>query len=429
MKQKISIFASAFVHSSMKCYTLLFILLFTLCAKAQRVYVCSPQIQTLQWVYKGVVTHTPVWPMEGGQPLTFSFDIMGHENLNLRYEIEHCTFTWHQSTLHTSEYLEGIGNSLYIPTGTQSLNTDVLYTHYTLTLPSEDVSFRLSGNYKLHIYLEDSLLCTSHFSVVEPRVNIAAIVTADTDKGHYDRYQQVEVTVNHAELSHLRIPRDDLRLVVVPNGWWPKAVYAPEPSMVQAQGLLWTHHPQLIFEAGNEYRKFEILHTYNPYQGIAHIAWHAPHAHAYLYEDTPRRHYLFDRDFNGRFVVRNEDNRNNDTESQYMVVHFSLKAEPEPKGHYYVVGDFNQYQLNANSRMTYDTATATYTTSLLLKQGYYNYAYAYLPQGGTPIMATLSPIEGSFHQTENEYTIYLYQHRHDRGYDALVGYTLLQTTP
>jgi hypothetical protein len=56
---------------------------------------------------------------------------------------------------------------------------------------------------------------------------------------------------------------------------------------------------------------------------------------------------------------------------------------------------------------------------MLLKQGYYNYVYAFLENRSQ--VGDLTFLEGSFWQTENEYTIYVYHRQQGDSWDQLVG--------
>ena len=38
----------------------------------------------------------------------------------------------------------------------KSFNTTVLYTHYSLRIPNENISLKLSGNYKLTVYNDEA---------------------------------------------------------------------------------------------------------------------------------------------------------------------------------------------------------------------------------------------------------------------------------
>ena len=68
-----------------------------------------------------------------------------------------------------------------------------------------------------------------------------------------------------------------------------------------------------------------------------------------------------------------------------------------------------------------------YEGTMLLKEGYYNYQYMYIPSGSTE--GSLSQIEGSFYQTENEYTVLVYYTQKGSRYDRLVGYRNLKFEP
>ena len=51
--------------------------------------------------------------------------------------------------------------------------------------------------------------------------------------------------------------------------------------------------------------------------------------------------------------------------------------------------------------------------------GLYNYCYAWVPADGGKV--ELSPAEGDFYNTENEYAIYLYYRGFGDRYDRLIG--------
>jgi hypothetical protein len=70
--------------------------------------------------------------------------------------------------------------------------------------------------------------------------------------------------------------------------------------------------------------------------------------------------------------------------------------------------------------MEYDLLNHSYTSTLLLKQGSYNYQYLYVPKGET--RGYTLDAEGDFHQTENVYNIYVYHKPFGERYYKLVGF-------
>ncbi|MBQ5524866.1 MAG: DUF5103 domain-containing protein, partial [Paludibacteraceae bacterium] len=107
--------------------------------------------------------------------------------------------------------------------------------------------------------------------------------------------------------------------------------------------------------------------------------------------------------------------------ADYVFVHFTLPAEtPFLDGKVYILGELTEYRLDKSSQMDYNYETRAYEKALLLKQGGYNFLYAYVPDHYTT--ADLSPFEGNFWQTSNEYAVLLYHRPFGSLYDRLVGY-------
>jgi hypothetical protein len=68
-----------------------------------------------------------------------------------------------------------------------------------------------------------------------------------------------------------------------------------------------------------------------------------------------------------------------------------------------------------------------YHTQILLKQGFYNYAYVLVsPQDGK---VNETYFEGSFFNTENHYEIIVYYRPVGSRTDLIVGYTLVRHNP
>ena len=161
---------------------------------------------------------------------------------------------------------------------------------------------------------------------------------------------------------------------------------------------------ELIFDCGNEYRKFEILDPSHPTLGIEHTFWDGTNYHAQPYISEPRMNYIYDEDANGAFYIRNSDNLDNDIASDYVWVNYRLKAPQFLKGRILINGQWTTEKPSIYL-MDYDEAQGLYTASILQKLGYYSYQYLWLKEDGTthPL-----PSEGNFYETENRYQILVY---------------------
>jgi hypothetical protein len=69
--------------------------------------------------------------------------------------------------------------------------------------------------------------------------------------------------------------------------------------------------------------------------------------------------------------------------------------------------------------MTYNQEKGMYQLDLLVKQGYYNYQYVFVPKGTSDTDEKY--FEGSFYETENDYMILVYHRPYGARYDRLVG--------
>ena len=91
----------------------------------------------------------------------------------------------------------------------------------------------------------------------------------------------------------------------------------------------------------------------------------------------------------------------------------------------YVGGELFDNQLNIRNRMLYDNEAKCYYLVSLVKQGGYDYQYWFVPKGSQT--GSTLPTEGSYWQTENEYTIYVYYRPFGSRGDQLVGIQTLHS--
>ena len=389
---------------------------------AQRNRILNPDIASLQVVAGNNWLSMPVIGLGEGVPVNIAFDDLTHEYRRYAYKVEHCNADWSTSgDLFVSDYIDGFNADNVIEHVEQSINTNVLYTHYRFQIPNERCKLKMSGNYRVTIYDandDDKAVAECCFMVVEPRMGIKLSVDANTDKGINSRWQQVAMEVKYGSGLSVTDVQRQIYTVVMQNGRWDNAVVNAKPQFVMGDGLRWSHNAQLVFEAGNEYRKFEMLDVRHANMGVEKIDWDGEAYHAYLWPDEPRGSYVFDEDANGAFYIRNGDNRENSSTSEYVHVHFTLRS-PRLEGDVFVNGVWTNDQLAAPYKMQFDEGAQCYRLSLLLKQGYYSYQYVWQQSNGQ--IATV-PSEGSFYQTENRYQALVYYRKLGERADRLVGF-------
>lgn len=363
--------------------------------------ILSPRFKSLTSIVNGDWMNRPVIQLNSDDVMTIGFDELSHNYHRLCYRLEHCEYDWTTSeSLFESDWLDGF-NNIPIDNYLNSINTIVTYTHYQFSIPNNSCRLKMSGNYRLTIVDEDEgdeEVLQVEFYVVEPLMDLGLKVSSNTDIDHNVSHQQVDMTLRYNTLRITNID-EELRTVVMQNWREDTARRDLRPTSVSMQGLEWTHQRPLIFDAGNEYHKFEVLDVTHPTMGIDRIDWDGHQYNVYPFMATVRRNYLTDVDADGAFIIRNSDNREPHYTCEYAWVCFTLKAPYQ--GELYVGGHWATDKDRETYKMRYDGEKGIYYTRLLLKQGYYSYNYT-TPTGGTP------DSEGSFYQTENRYQALVY---------------------
>ena len=387
-------------------------------AQSSRTFTSS--VRTAQMLLNGEWGALPVMKLGGDDVLHFSFDEMSHVYHRYIYRIVHCNADWSRSDLLEIDYLDGF-NDVVIDDWENSINTSQLYTHYEFSLPNDDVSLKLSGNYRVEVFDddgdEDVPVVAFDFSVAEQRVSFEASVSGDTDRSFNEGEQQVSFAVRYP--SFVASPASELKAVVYQNGRRDNAVYGLVPTYVTGDKVEYVHERKLIFDAGNEYRRFEIADPHSPGEGVEEVLYIDSLYNAILHMDKPRVSHSNYRDENGRYFVNTFEGFGTTLEADYMNVHFALNVPRRAGGDFYLLGDFCGNGFTADNRLSYDEEDGYYFTSVPLKMGVYNYCYVWVSSVDGKVENV--PAEGDFYNTENEYLIYMYYRGFGDRYDRLLG--------
>ena len=387
-------------------------------AQSSRTFI--PSVRTAQILLNGEWGTLPVMKLDGDDVLHFSFDEMSHVYHRYTYRIVHCNADWSRSDLLEIDYLDGF-NDVVIDDWENSINTSQLYTHYEFSLPNDDVALKLSGNYRVEVFDDgdddDVPVVSFDFSVVEQKVSFEASVSGNTDRTFNEGEQQLSFAVRYP--SFVASPASELKAVVYQNGRRDNAVYGLVPTYVTGDKVEYVHEGKLIFDAGNEYRRFEISDPHSPGEGVEEVLYIDSLYNVVLYMDKPRVSHSNYRDENGRYFVNTFEGFGTPLEADYVNVHFALNLPRRAGGDFYLLGDFCGNGFNASNRLSYDAEDGYYFTSVPLKMGVYNYSYVWVSSVDGRIENV--PAEGNFYNTENEYLIYMYYRGFGDRYDRLLG--------
>lgn len=380
---------------------------------------------------KSVKIHRPEWNLSypvinlnSDDKMILQFDLLGNDIETYYYTFIHCDMEWKQSDIYPSDYLQGFSEN-QITDYSISFNTTTNFIHYSLTFPNEDNSFKASGNYIVKVFPigdPDNPVLTSRFMISENIVRIDAKSMRPQLAAGYSTAQQVEFTVDYPA-TLISDPYRSVYASVLQNGRWDNAREQLKPNFIGNNNLVFNDiSGKLLFNAGHEFRYFDIKSIRYQSEYIRAIAHEIGSYHVYLMPSESRSgdQYFYHKDFNGKYYTAIQEGRDHELESDYVYVYFTLRSDfPVPNADVYIYGALSGWGLNNNNRMTYNNETHNYECTMLLKQGWYNYIYVVADSSGELVKE--QDFESNHFDTENDYLILLYLSEPMGRFDRLIG--------
>ena len=364
----------------------------------------------------------PVINLNSGEKLELHFDDLSGEQRIFSYTLIHCDAQWEPSHLEPQEYLDGFGSGV-IEKVTASFNTTCDYFHHSLVFPSEEASPRISGNYSIVVYPShdpENVVLIRQFYVAEPLVTLEAEIRQPTGDKYYTG-QEIECRILYPGYS-IADPSGDIRVLIRQNGNPQTERSIHKPWFVGPEKLEYGGNGSIVFDGGNEFRYFDSKSMKYAAEHISHIDFQNPWYHVFLKPDEPRTYdpYFTQPELNGNYYVETENSQDRHTEADYVYVHFQMPAQlPYTDADIFIFGALSDWSTGDAFRMSYNASLRCYEKALLLKQGFYNYLYAYLQTGS--LVPDMGYLEGNHYETENEYTFLVYHSDPAWDYDRLIA--------
>jgi len=371
--------------------------------------------------FKGNSAQSQLPVLRLGEPITLEFDVLNAEEDDYYYKIKHFNADWTPSVLAQMEYLSGYDNQR-IRNYQNSFNTYEMYSHYKLSIPNNQTrGLKVSGNYMIFIYdSDDNLVFSRKFMIHENSVDVNLKIKRSRDVKFIQQKQRVDIEVSSSRIQFLN-PIMQVKALIIQNNNLKTAISGIPPQYTIGNKLIYRYDNETSFWGGNEYFYFENKDVRAANIGIRYIELKDLY-HNILYTNIPRVNsvYTYNPDINGNFAVLNIDAENSDIEADYVWVHFSLGDATHLKDkNIHVYGNFNNYNVNNETLMTYDEDKGMFINKMLLKQGFYNYKYVVSDKDN---IVDEGIVSGNFYQTENNYKVLIYYREVGDRYDRIVGF-------
>jgi hypothetical protein len=423
-----------------------------------RIY--DSNIKTVKFHLKGLPLSQPIVDLNSSGRLQLSFDDLSDIEVDYYYTIIHCDADWKPSDIDPVEYLTGfdegeIYNYYY------SGSTEIPYTHYRISLPNNEIKWKYSGNYLLHVYYYESgdivSAITQRFMVSENLLGVSSKFNYPTKTEHMKTHHELRITLD-ARQENLRSPDDQLRMYVYQNGRWDVAVKDQRYDHYLGNKYYYDFPGKYAFAAHKEFRHLNNRYINSPAGDIMAFERDDQGFYAVRYPEASRYYdsYVTYYDINGQFVIQNKEEPIRQREiisyseqsvgdtiinvqsianeryildslclnCEYVRVLFSLKTGESLKKDIYIFGGLTGWQLDSTFKMDYDPYSKAYFAEVLLKQGYYDYMYAIDGEDGVDTQS----LEGNWHETENDYLVLVYDRHPFNRYDRLVAARMVNSS-
>lgn len=411
-------------------------------------HIYVPHVRSVKFHVQGLFASYPILELNSSGKLTLTFDDLEGGGKYYMYRILHCNSNWEPSELEYYEYIDGYEEE-EIRDYAYSVNTLTDYTNYWLTLPNENTNWTKSGNYLLIIYEDNAnqtVVITRRFMVVESRVAVIADVVRTADVSKQNTHQEIDFEVDVENLG-VTNPKTEISATILQNGRWDNAIQGLPSRYERRERLIYDYQDQIIFPAGKDFRFADLRSVKYRSYNVREIQQYDNVISVLMEKQKPRVYSNFfeQEDLNGQFIIQSSDNfergerrtyqevefadstyileivesvsNQDQTEADYLEVTFSLEM-PESHPVVYMFGAITDWQLDGQYRMEYDNRIDAYIGTFLLKQGYYDYYF--VTDDGTG-HADLWTIEGSWYESDNNYTILIYFRPFGGRYEQLVA--------
>jgi hypothetical protein len=387
--------------------------------------ILAPNIRNVKLNFTGNQLSYPVIPLNTIGQLELNFDDLNGGVRNYSYTWQLCNSDWTPVNLTVFDFIKGFTQQRITNYRNSSI-AFVKYTHYMAGLPDRGCQPSRSGNYLLKVFADgdtSKILFVRRVLVVEEKAKIGAQVQQPFNGMYFKTHQKLQFAVNFNNLNILN-PLQQIKVVILQNNRWDNAITNIRPTLIRPNALEYNAEADALFSGGREWRWLDLRSFRQQSDRVESAKYSDYGTNIYVKPDLDRspQRLVFYRDNNGMYFNETSEAINPLWQADYANVHFTFVPsgnQPLTNKDIFVFGELTSYGLDANAKMNYNAEKGVYETTLLLKQGYYNYSYVTIDK--TNPRPSFEQTEGNFWETENSYLVLVYFRPIGGRMDELIG--------
>ncbi|MEO8582912.1 MAG: DUF5103 domain-containing protein [Flavitalea sp.] len=418
---------------------LIFLFILFVCVKSysqtpEQTY--SPKIKSAQLYPIGNQIGYPIIHLGATEQLELHFDDLDANVNNYSYTFQLCNADWTPAMLSQFDFIKGF-SQVRISNYRISSIAYTRYTHYQALIPDRNCVPSRSGNYIVKVFINgdtSKLILTRRMLVVDEKSSVAGQIQQPYNGLIFKTHQKIQFKVNLNQSLDVVNPQQQIKVTLLQNDRWDNSITNIKPTFYSRQTLDYNTENDAVFPAGKEWRWLDLRSLRLQSDRIANAKYSNTGTEIFIRSDIDRsgQRFNFYRDNNGRYYLQPTESINPLYQSDYGNVHFSFVAPGNiayPDKEVYILGELNDYNLNENSKMVFNVEKGMYETTLMLKQGYYDYMYVTKDRSDLKKPSSFDFTEGNLWETENQYMILVYYRPLAGRADELIGIGRLNSLP
>jgi hypothetical protein len=393
--------------------------------------IISPTIRNVKLNFIGNQLSYPIINLMSTDQLELNFDDLAGGVRNYSYTWQLYNSDWSPANLTVFDFIKGF-TQMRITNYRNSSIAFVKYTHYMAKLPDRGCLPSRSGNYLLKVFADgdtSKVLFTRRVLVVQEKAKIGAQIQQPFNGRYFRTHQKLQFAVNFSNLNLVN-PLQQVKVVILQNNRWDNALVNIRPTLIRPNALEYNTEADALFSGGREWRWLDLRSFRLQSDRVADAKYSDTGTDIYVKEDLDRSPHrlVFYRDINGMYYNETGESINPMWQADYARVHFTFVPsgnQPYMNKSVVLFGELTNYGIDDNAAMTYNAEKGWYETTLLLKQGFYNYSYVTLDK--TNPKPSFEQTEGNFWETENSYQLLVYYRTIGGRVDELIGVSIVNS--
>lgn len=331
-------------------------------------------VYSVQLYPDGRTNSAPVIELKSTDQLLLTFETIGFESRSFRYYFTHHNPDGSETGLSPDQFIEGFSTS-EITGGNVSQSRRPYYRQYQARFPNRNLQFRISGNYVLHVEDLDSgkKIFATPFFVFENEGEIRSSIETL-------RAQRQNLRINHRPISRYLLPgfvdqpQFDLTFYYTQNRFWGRTHKATEVDFSNPNEVRFETRSDENFVGDYEFRILNLRNLSSIRSNAVDIIEDDEITRVVLQDDAEG---FTDPISLGKPTPYGASTSLND---RYLTVEFRFDADIREnfKGSLYLVGDFNQWAIDQNHKLKFDSNLERWKTDVIMKEGTYRYKYVFV---------------------------------------------------